>query len=74
MSWRATSIAFCALKSNPTVAPAPRNSTRTALFTVPDGLAFDAVGNLYVTTYGSSCIYRVSPNRSVELLCQDIEE
>jgi gluconolactonase len=43
------------------------------LASVPDGLALDALGNLYVTTYGSSCIYRVSPNRSVELLCQDIE-
>jgi len=41
--------------------------------TVPDGLAFDALGNLYVTTYGSSCIYRVSPDRKVELLCQDPE-
>ena len=44
-----------------------------ALASVPDGLAFDARGNLYVTTYGSSCIYRVSPDRSVDLLCQDIE-
>jgi gluconolactonase len=40
---------------------------------VPDGLAFDAQGNLYVTTYASNCIYRVSPERRVELLCQDVE-
>jgi gluconolactonase len=40
---------------------------------VPDGLAFDAEGNLYVTTYASNCIYRVSPDRSVKLLCQDVE-
>jgi gluconolactonase len=40
---------------------------------IPDGLAFDASGNLYVTTYASNCIYRVSPDRKVELLCQDEE-
>lgn len=40
---------------------------------LPDGLAFDAAGNLYVTTYGSNAIYRVRPDRHTELLCQDIE-
>jgi gluconolactonase len=40
---------------------------------VPDGLAFDAHGNLYVTTYGSSAIYRVTLDRRVDLLCQDVE-
>lgn len=40
---------------------------------VPDGLAFDATGNLYVTTYASNCIYRVSPDRHVDLLCRDEE-
>jgi gluconolactonase len=43
------------------------------ILSVPDGLAFDALGNLYVTTYGSSAIYRVTPDRSVALLCQDVE-
>src|SRR5579863_8143350 len=43
------------------------------LVRVPDGLAFDAAGNLYVTTYASNCIYRVSPDRKVELICQDVE-
>ncbi len=38
---------------------------------VPDGLAFDAVGNLYVTTYASNCIYRVAPDRQVALVCRD---
>jgi gluconolactonase len=40
---------------------------------IPDGLAFDAQGNLYVTTYASNCIYRVSPDRKIELLCKDEE-
>lgn len=40
---------------------------------VPDGIAFDVHGNLYVTTYGSSCIYRVGIDRHVELICQDLE-
>jgi gluconolactonase len=40
---------------------------------VPDGLAFDAAGNLYVTTYGSSAIYRINRRREVSLLCQDTE-
>ena len=40
---------------------------------VPDGLAFDAAGNLYVTTYASNSIYRVLTDRSVKLLCQDVE-
>lgn len=33
------------------------------LIRVPDGMAFDSQGNLYVTTYASNCIYRVSPDR-----------
>jgi len=39
----------------------------------PDGLAFDAAGNLYVTCYGSSAIYRVTTDRRIDLLCQDVE-
>jgi sugar lactone lactonase YvrE len=41
--------------------------------TVPDGLALDTAGNLYITTYGSSAVYRVSPDHHMELLCQDVE-
>ncbi|HEX5481576.1 MAG TPA: SMP-30/gluconolactonase/LRE family protein [Terriglobia bacterium] len=40
---------------------------------VPDGLAFDAAQNLYVTTYASNCIYRAAPDGRVDLLCQDQE-
>jgi gluconolactonase len=40
---------------------------------VPDGLALDEIGNLYVTCYASDCIYRVNTDRSVELLAFDSE-
>lgn len=38
---------------------------------VPDGLAFDADGNLYVTCYSSDKIFVVSPRRRVLLLAYD---
>jgi gluconolactonase len=40
---------------------------------IPDGLALDAEGALYVTCYASDCIYRVSPDRHVELFAYDPE-
>lgn len=40
---------------------------------IPDGLAFDAAGNLYVTCYASDCIYRVTPDRTAHLLAFDPE-
>ena len=43
----------------------------TGLERVPDGLAFDVEGNLYVSCYASDNIYRVSPQRKVELLAYD---
>jgi gluconolactonase len=38
---------------------------------VPDGLAFDIEGNLYVSCYASDNIFRVSPARVVTLLAYD---
>jgi gluconolactonase len=38
---------------------------------IPDGLAFDVEGNLYVSCYASDNIYRVSPDRKVSLLAYD---
>lgn len=38
---------------------------------VPDGLAFDIAGNLYVSCYASDNIYRVSADRSLSLLAYD---
>jgi gluconolactonase len=40
---------------------------------LPDGLAFDARGNLYVSCYEPSRIYRVSPDGEVRLLADDPE-
>jgi sugar lactone lactonase YvrE len=40
---------------------------------LPDGLAFDAGGSLYVTCYEPSRIYRVSPDRKIDLLVDDPE-
>jgi len=40
---------------------------------LPDGLAFDAGGNLYVSCYEPSRIYRVSPDRKIDLLLDDPE-
>jgi gluconolactonase len=38
---------------------------------IPDGLAFDVAGNLYVSCYASDNIFRVSPERMVTLLAYD---
>ena len=38
---------------------------------VPDGLAFDAAGNLYISCYEPSRIYRVSPDREIHLFIDD---
>ena len=41
--------------------------------TVPDGLAFDAAGNLYVSCYAPNKIFRVSPQQEVSVLIDDWE-
>lgn len=40
---------------------------------VPDGLAFDAAGNLYVSCYTPSVIYRLSPAGDLVLFAEDWE-
>ena len=39
--------------------------------TVPDGVAFDAEGNLYVSCYRPDHIYRYTPSGKLELLADD---
>jgi len=41
--------------------------------TVPDGLAFDATGNLYVSCYAPNRIFKVTPNQEVSVLIDDWE-
>ena len=41
--------------------------------TCPDGIAFDEAGNLYVTCYAPSRIYKVNTNREVEIWVDDWE-
>ena len=40
---------------------------------LPDGLAFDAAGNLYVSCYTPSRIYKITPAREVSILIDDWE-
>ena len=42
-----------------------------ALLPMPDGLAFDAEQNLYVTSFGASALERISPDGRIELVAQD---
>lgn len=41
--------------------------------TVPDGLAFDAVGGLYISCYAPSRVYRLAPGGRLELVVDDPE-
>jgi gluconolactonase len=41
--------------------------------TVPDGIAFDDAGNLYITCYAPNAIYKLSPERELSLLVDDWE-
>jgi gluconolactonase len=41
--------------------------------TVPDGIAFDEEGNLYISCYAPDRIYRYSPDGSLEILFDDWE-
>jgi gluconolactonase len=48
-----------------------RDVYASGLERVPDGVAFDEQGNLYVSCYASDNIYRVTPRREVQLIAYD---
>ena len=50
-----------------------RDVYASGLARIPDGLALDVAGNLFVTCYATDCIYRVTPERLVELYAFDPE-
>ena len=41
--------------------------------TVPDGLAFDAEGNLYISCYRPDVIYRLTPQGRLDVVAEDCE-
>ena len=57
----------------PDGSPGKRSTFLDLPKTVPDGLAFDTAGNLYVTCYAPNRIYRVDPDGRVDLLLDDWE-
>ncbi len=42
-------------------------------WTVPDGVAFDVEGNLYVSMYRPDVIYRRTPDGQIDILAEDFE-
>ena len=42
-------------------------------FSVPDGIAFDTQGNLYISCYRPDRIYRLSVDGELEILVEDYE-
>ena len=53
-------------------APAGREVEVSDLPGLPDGLAFDSAGNLYVSCYEPSRILRVRPGRRAEVYIEDV--
>jgi sugar lactone lactonase YvrE len=52
--------------------PGAASTVASGLQTVPDGLALDAAGNLYVSCYEPSRIYRVTASGEVSVLIEDL--
>lgn len=61
------------IRINPDGSAGKREVYVTLPETVPDGVAFDAEGNLYVSCYAPNKIFKVTPNREVTVLVNDWE-
>lgn len=55
----------------PSGEPGTKEVVVRGLQEVPDGLAFDAAGNLYCSCYAPSRVYRISPAFEVEIFTED---
>lgn len=53
--------------------PGPSEVFVTGVGTIPDGLAVDIQGNLYISCYEPSAVYRADPSGRLELLIWDPE-
>lgn len=53
------------------VAPPEQVCPPGSLLPMPDGLCFDADGNLYVTSFGASALERIRPDGQIELVASD---
>ncbi|MHA4811657.1 SMP-30/gluconolactonase/LRE family protein [Flavitalea flava] len=61
------------IKINPDGSAGEREIYVTLPRTCPDGIAFDAAGNLYIGCYAPNRIYKVSPDRILSVFLDDWE-
>lgn len=61
----------CRIPIRPDGRPGEREVVAESIERLPDGLAFDAAGNLYISCYEPSRIYRLSPKSDLALLYDD---
>ena len=61
------------VKINPDGSAGPAQTVVEIPGTVPDGVAFDTAGNLYVSMYRPDVVYRLTPSGELDILAEDFE-
>ena len=61
------------IKIEPDGSAGPAETVVELPMTVPDGVAFDTDGNLYISCYRPDRIYRLSPSGQLDVLAEDFE-